>query len=429
MLHALSLVLAAQFVTSPVPQEVAAQSTWTQEKLEATAREIQADIERLRGQKFPSAVKVQLASKADLRKYAVERMEKTETPEKLTADATIAKLLGVVPRDMDVIAETMRILEKQVIGFYDPDSDSFSLMDSCPLGVARVVMAHELAHALDDQLWGIDKILAGLGKDTDAQLAYWGVVEGSATIVGNRWQIEHSKELDASGAQELMKGVLDDAPQWLWKPLFANYMIGAAFLQRRDDWIYAQMGSAPTADVERAFLKPPASCEMVLHPEKYWDESKRDLPKRLALAAGSVPAEWRVLREDTFGELGTAILASPPAQRGGIDMSNPMALFSLSFTNDAAKGWGGDRVALLAKGDARFLQWETVWDTQQDADEFLKALEAQLEGLRENAKALGAGGTASVEAVASATPPRVRVIVHHGVEATAKPALRFELAP
>lgn len=429
MLHALSLVLATHLSTFCAPQEAAAQSVWTQEKLEATAREIQADIERLRGQKFPAPVKVRLSSKADLRKYAIERMEKTETPEKLSADETIAKLLGVVPRDMDVIAETMRILESQVVGFYDPDSDSFSLMDTCPLGVARMTMAHELAHALDDQLWGIDKILAGLGKDTDAQLAYWGVVEGSATIVGNRWQLEHMKELDAAGAQELMKGVFDDAPQWLWKPLVGNYLIGAGFLQRKEDWKSAQMGSAPTADVEKAFLKPPASCEMVLHPEKYWDESKRDLPKRLALAADSVPKDWKVLREDTFGELYTAILASPPAKRGGVDMSNPMAVLGLRFTNDAAKGWGGDRVALLAKGDARYLQWESVWDTQQDADEFLAAMAGQLEGLRENAKALGTGGTASVEIVATATPPRVRVIVHHGVEATAKPELRFELVP
>ncbi|NUP96847.1 MAG: hypothetical protein HUU28_11870 [Planctomycetaceae bacterium] len=429
MLPTLSLVLAAQLVTSPVPQEAAAQSTWTQEKLEATAREIQLDIERLRGQKFPSAVKVQLASKADLRKYAVERMEKTETPEKLSADTTIAKLLGVVPRDMDVMAETMRILERQVVGFYDPDSDSFSLMDTCPVGLARMTMAHELAHALDDQLWGIDTILAGLGKDTDAQLAYWGVVEGSATIVGNRWQIEHMAELDATGAADMMKGVFDTAPQWLWKPLVGNYLVGASFLQRKEDWKSAQMGSAPTADVERAFKNPPASCEMVLHPEKYWDESKRDLPKRLALAAGSVPAEWKVLREDTFGELYTAILTLPPAKRGGVDMSNPMAMLGLRFTTDAAKGWGGDRVALLAKGDARFLQWETVWDTQQDADEFLAALAAQLTSMRDNAKTLGEGGTAELEVVATAQPPRVRVVVHHGVDPKAKPAPRFELAP
>ena len=429
MLHALPLVLGAQFLAPVAPQSPAAQATWTQEQLEQTARAIQADIEKLRGQKFPAPVKVKLASKADLRKYAVERMEKTETPEKLAADEAIAKLLGVVPRELDVVAETMRILESQVVGFYDPDSDSFSLMDTCPVGLARMTMAHELAHALDDQLWGIDKVLAGLGKDTDAQLAFWGVVEGSATIVGNRWQMEHIKELDAAGAQEMMKGVFDEAPQWLWKPLIGNYLVGAAFLQRREDWLGAQMGNAPTADVERAFLAPPASCEMVLHPEKYWDETKRDLPKRLALAGDSVPEGWKVLREDTFGELYTAILALPPEKRGGMDMSNPTAMLGLRFTNDAAKGWGGDRVALLAKGDARYLQWETAWDTQADGFEFLSALAGQLERLRENAKALGAGGSAEVTLSEGTDGARVRVIVHHGVETAAQPKLRFELRP
>lgn len=428
MPHALPLVLALQLASPALPQEPATQNPWTQERLEATAREIQADIERLRGQKFPSPVKVRLASKADLRKYAVERMEKTETPEKLAADATIAKMLGVVPRELDVMAETMRILESQVVGFYDPDTDSFSLMDTCPVGLARMTMAHELAHALDDQLWGIDKILASVGKDTDAQLAFWGVVEGSATIVGNRWQVEHMKELDTTGAQDMMKGVFDEAPQWLWKPLIGNYLVGASFLQRKQDWKSAQLGSAPTADVEQAFLKPPASCEMVLHPEKYWDETKRDLPKRLTLAADSTPKDWKVLREDTLGELYTAIFSLPPAKRGGVDMSNAMAVLGLQFTSDAAKGWGGDRVALLAKGDARYLQWETMWDTQADGFEFLNALASQLESLRANAKALGEDGIAEATMSESDEGVRVRVIVHHGLGTAAKPRLRFELA-
>jgi hypothetical protein len=42
----------------------------------------------------------------------------------------------------------------------------------------------------------------------------------------------------------------------------------------------------------------------------------------------------------------------------------------MSYTNKAAEGWGGDRLVLLERGDERFLELVTVWDTEKDADEF-----------------------------------------------------------
>lgn len=418
MLHEVLLAALAQAPQEPVAPTPA--PAWTQAELERVAREIQADIEELRGQKFAAPVKVQLASKADLRKYVEERTRKTETPEKLAADELVGKLLGVIPPELDLMAETLRLLDSQVVGFYDPDSDSFSLMDGCPLGMARMTMAHELGHAFDDQLYGIDQRLATLPKDTDAQLAYWCVVEGSATLVGNRWQMANAKSLDAeslAAASEMMKGSFDTAPQWLWKPMIGSYLVGAGFLARSENWMSAQMAKAATEDVTRAFSAPPVSTEMTLHPAKYWNEATLDLPQRFVVEPTRLPVGWSVLREDTLGELACGIVALPPKRRGGVDMSNPMALMGISFSNKESKGWDGDRLALCAKGEARLLRWRSVWDSEQDAAEFRAALESQLEHQRASAAKLRVQGVSGAELSTGLAATEVELVVWTGIEA------------
>jgi len=168
MIYCAGFSLLALFSTLPATQD----ERLTQAELERVSREIQADLERMRGERFVRPVAVRVSSKADLVEYMKQREAKTETPEKLAADEQIAKLLGAVPPEMDLHAKLYELMEAQVGGFYDPDSESFSLMETLPRDLTRVVLAHELDHALDDQLYDIDDTLERLGLDTDRILAF-----------------------------------------------------------------------------------------------------------------------------------------------------------------------------------------------------------------------------------------------------------------
>jgi hypothetical protein len=54
-----------------------------------------------------------------------------------------------------------------------------------------------------------------------------------------------------------------------------------------------------------------------------------------------------------------------------------------SATNDAAAGWGGDRVALLeGPGGERAVVLDTAWDSAQDAAEFEAALGPTVDKLK-----------------------------------------------
>jgi hypothetical protein len=72
-----------------------------------------------------------------------------------------------------------------------------------------------------------------------------------------------------------------------------------------------------------------------------------------------------------MGELYLALLTTPPADRKGATM---LSLAMAKYTNKSAEGWGGDRLVLLGRGEERWVQLVTVWDTAKDADEFAQSL-------------------------------------------------------
>jgi hypothetical protein len=414
------------------PSAGATQERWSQAELEGASRAIEVQIEALRGERFKGPVTVRVASREDLIEYIRVRTEKSADEARLAADERIAKLLGVLPPELDLAATQLEFLAAQVAGYYDPDTDSFALMDSCPRDMARIVMAHELAHALDDQLYDIDGTLERIGSDTDRVLAFQAVVEGSGTSVMNRWTIQHSDTLDAQvmlDAQKLQLQSLAEAPAWLWRPTFAAYMQGLAFLQRTDNWVAAQVKSVENADIAAAFAKPPSSTEQVLHPERYWDPKRLDEPLRVAFEVGELPAGWSVQREDTLGELALSIVACPDEQRGGLSLEGgPMALLGIKFTHDVARGWGGDRVILLGRAEGgSVLRWVTVWDSERDAAEFYGAMQMRLPSLVASARKLAGGDAGLCDATLEygGDAREVELVVRAGAKgADARKALR-----
>jgi len=370
---------------------LAPQEPWTQAELESMSARIQTELEELRGERFARPVAVQLASSEAFLAYVKARMAKSSTPEQLAADEVIAKLLGAIPVDLDLQAKTLELIESQVGGFYDPESDSFSLMERCSKGVAPMILAHELDHALDDQLFDLDGKMLPLASVTDRSLAFSAVVEGSGTNLMTQWQLRHGGELDVSGVNEMQAEASEgmaQAPMWLWKPLLGIYMRGSCFLTRSESLLAGLSKPAESADIRAAFQDPPRSTEQVLHPEKYWDPARRDDPLTVRIESARLPDGCSVLREDVLGELMLAIALTPGAATRGLDASDAMSSLAVDYTNTRAAGWGGDALVLVGCGPGRFLRLVTAWDSVRDAGEFLGGLEALLPGLEAAALAL-----------------------------------------
>ncbi len=379
------LPMALALVSQTPHQEAAGDEVWNLERMREVARQIQGEIEDLRGLEFESPVRIELADRASFLAYAQAALEADGGEERLRREEEVAKLLGLVPGDLDLVGLTAAVLVEQVGGFYDPATETFYVMDSVQPDLARIVIAHEFTHALDDQHFDLGGNRMRLAGDADAAMAYHAVVEGSGMELMFEWARRHmdteALARVASAQKELPTDLVSQAPPAVWKPLVALYYQGQAFLRRQKR--PSPLGSpARIGDVDRALLNPPRSTEQVIHPLKYWNPDHLDEPRALTVDVENLPEEVTLLHQSTLGELHAAMVTTPYDERGGLDVSFGGVL-GLRFTNTAATGWGGDRYALLGAGDGRLLIWATRWDSVQDADEFAAALSDVSDGINE----------------------------------------------
>ncbi len=346
--------------------------------LSAVAGQVAAEVAELRGKAFRGEVRVEVADRALFLQYAAKRMDQLHGPERMELDQSVAHLSGMIPLEMDLEQVILSVLEEQVGGFYEPASDTFFVMRGTDPELAPLIMAHELAHALDDQYHDLDGTDTRLANNSDALLAHHAVAEGSAQVVMSRWMEANAAKIDQAALAKLQEGMQSEAlqlaPPFVWKPMIALYNQGQAFLQRRASF-GLRLDRASFDDLESAFTRLPSSTEQILHPVKYWDPERRDEPVAVEFRSESLPEGWTAELEDTFGEMILALLCEPLEERKGMRLS-PLATLNLRYTNEPAAGWGGDRYAYLRREGAEFLHLCTVWDDADEAEEFEQALDA-----------------------------------------------------
>lgn len=375
-----SLVLASALAAQKPPKPL------TQAEADAAVAAVLPQVASIRGLAFKRAVPVKVVDDAGARVHVLARFRKTTPEAKIRADQRAYQLLGLIPPGTDVVKTLLDVLEEQAGGFYDPPTKSFYLLDDMPRAMTSSLTAHEMTHALEDQYYDIDGRLATIEEDDDASFALSAVAEGSASLVMTATMLRAANDGflnsdDLAAMQESEAGQarkLDTMPGVLRKQLLGPYILGALFLARGDA---AAMTSAyPKADVDAAWSALPRSSEQILHPEKYWDPARRDDPKpvRLPNPARVLGPGWKRAGTGILGEITVGGLCGAPSP-GARDQDAMVS--AEAWTNAAAAGWGGDRWELWTKGKSSVVLLETVWDTTEDAVEFMAALPRDQAGL------------------------------------------------
>ena len=283
------------------------------------AHEIEKEVEAIRGWKFKHEVKTAVYGEEQLRKFIEKRLFEEEMGGgKLEQTQAMLRMLGLIPADCDVRKTMMDVLLNQIGGFYDPPSRSFFMLKRSGVtyspAFSRVLIAHELTHALDDQYVDLDKLLKGPDLTEDRGMAIGAVVEGSATQLMTVYMLRLMKsgKLDHDELGQVMKDemakseVFTRAPRY-FTTLLANYICGMYFVVNGDvQGLAGENGDAVADNVLKALKNPPQSAEQVLHPEKYWKKSLRDLP--VVIDDGDVEKRLTgngrfVVHKNTLGEL------------------------------------------------------------------------------------------------------------------------------
>jgi len=366
--------------------------------LAKVADEVAKEVEALRGWTFKQVVEKRSCTPQEAIAYVKREIREQTPPERIAKIQAFLRTVGLLPPDCDLKKTLLDLLEEQVGGYYDTKTKALYLVERderMPDLVARIMIAHELTHALDDQHVGLTGFLKSLlGRSEDLDLVAASVTEGSATSLMTQYMMRAQlsgrfdmDELQTYALQEVERSkVFASAPRY-FSTMLGTYLCGMTFLTR-GNILAAALGDnrAVGRNLLAAVKDPPKSTEQILHPEKYWDPATRDDPVVVddAAAAGMLrkPGRW-VVHTNTVGEMLCAILTAPQGR--------PMNLLTMqvtdAWTNPAAKGWGGDRFYLLASGasaeaagatltDLRGVSF-TLWDTPQDRDEFVAAYEQQ----------------------------------------------------
>lgn len=278
--------------------------------------------------------------------------------------------LGLLDTEQDLHSMFEDVLGEQVIGYYDPDTGRLVVRDDVMAGLvgafgpeqtqeARLVLVHELVHALQDQRLGLGESYEK-ERTADADNAFRAVVEGDATLAMLAHALrQQGIPLSAAtaGIQQmgdyvdlnaLVRGEkLDDAPAILRVTLVAPYLRGLQF-------VAAVQGRGGWPAVNNAHRRSPATSEQVLHPEKFFAREPAEvveIPENEALVA----AGFERIEEDTLGELELSVYLGQ-GRAAGTD-------------EEAAAGWAGDHLAVYGRGEEAAVIWWTTWDTEADAEE------------------------------------------------------------
>jgi hypothetical protein len=260
---------------------------------DALVETISRQVEELRELTFVEDVSVDFLDDAQLTAELEAILDEDLDPDELAAQEAILTALRALPADADLEALNRELLDGQVAGFYEPDTGR--LVVRVPDGGAvraldRVTLAHELDHALVDQVVGLPDLADG--TDADAALGRLAVVEGDATLLMNQWTLDHLSLTDqlgmaVDGDLTGQQAQLEAIPFHLQRELLFPYTVGLDLIC--DVWLQGGWDA-----VDAAYADPPTTSAEAMWPERLGDGAA-DAP---ALTA---PQGAALRHDDTFG--------------------------------------------------------------------------------------------------------------------------------
>src|SRR5262249_26826667 len=308
--------------------------------------EVEHQVEQVRGLTFEHPVSV-VAVDAEEMQRRVERAFGVSHPADVYDRRTAARrTIGVIPPDADLREALRSFLGGQVVGFYDPETEELVYEGSGDLDLTeRLVLAHELTHALDDQHFDLQRLddLARRCQD-EASVAALGLVEGNAQFVSAQTLARFSTGDLGDLVGALMQALggqaeLGDVPPFVQALETWPYTAGLAFVTKREL-------DGGTAAVDDAFRHPPETTEQVIHPDRY----PSDLPSPV-----DVPDLSPALGPG-WGDL--------DAMQVGEEWLDAMLRLKLDGTiaDDGTAGWDGGVYRAWSDGTDVAVVMDTAWD-------------------------------------------------------------------
>jgi AcrR family transcriptional regulator len=322
----------------------------SQEMMERLVDSLRLPVERATGLTFKSSPRSAIRTRRQVRAYLISKLDEELPPPKLQGMEAAYRLLGLLPDTLQLRSLLLDLYTEQVAGYYDPDSAMLFGVSGADPGQLRLVLAHEMVHALQGQYLRLDSIM-GEKSNSDRLTAAQSILEGQATLAsievlapgqdvkGNPefWDIYREQVRQQQSSMPVFAG----APLVVREALIFPYLAGAEFMH----W----WESSPLRDTVPYGPRMPVSTEQILFPDRY---ARGDAPMNLAF-----PPDSAVLYEDVLGESEIRVLIARLRGNREVRSSGPL-------------GWAGDRYRVYPSPEGPALVWYVVWDDTRSAERF-----------------------------------------------------------
>jgi len=314
---------------------------------------LRVPVERASGLTFRTPPRSALRSRQEVRAYLVAKLDEELPPARMGGLEAGYRLFGMLPDTLSLRKLLLDLYTEQVAGYYDPDSATLFGVAGADRSQLRLVLAHEMVHALQGQYLPLDSILKATANN-DRLTAAQSILEGQATLASIEvlapgqgiartpqfWEMYR----DQVRAQQSAMPIFARAPLVVREALIFPYLDGAEFMH----W-WETAGPKDTLPYGR---RMPVSTEQILHPERY---ARGDLPVPLEF-----PPDSGIVYEDALGENEIRVLLAVLAGSNDVQTVVPI-------------GWGGDRFRVYRTPGGPALLWYVAWDDQRSADRFLRS--------------------------------------------------------
>ena len=343
-------------------------------KIEGMMKNAMNAIEKLRGHEYRKKVPLEIPTRGELEKMMLKQFEEETRPGELEKAERVLLKFGVWEKGKNIKELMVAMLKKGVAGMYSPKEKKFMVIkDVAGRLDAPMVVAHELLHAMQDQQFDLWAFMRHIIVNDDRMLAHQAVVEGEATLLGIDYMVSVRRRgksvYETGGSLErlvrmnfAMQQRPKNLPRVLFETLIFPYLHGSVLVDR----YMRREGGYKKNDY--LFLWPPLSTEQILHPEKYLDPEKRDLPTEIRLRD---PVE--TLGEKEYESIGAGVVGEFLLrvigrhfvdEKDGLKADEPVKM---------ADGWDGDFYVIMThkKSDRDILFWPSTWDSEDEAKEFV----------------------------------------------------------
>ena len=326
----------------------------SREELQALVSEMLPRVGKVMRLPVPARIDLKVVSRDEARVALLEVLRRDYPGDLLERLAESLAAVGLVAPGTDLRAEAQALYGGNVSGFYDPHRRLLYLLSDQPLAAQALIVAHELAHAVQDESVRLDAASSRVRASEDAQLALSAAIEGQAQQVaalvlagdgggGDEGLDMGSFLTDAAAASAAMAGGQASVP-WLGLQMSFPYASGASLV--------AAVRTPEDPSATSLLRRLPRSTAQVLDAALYRaderpKEARLDLVGRLPGSTAVYATTLGAANLNLFGEL-----------HGG---------------GELGRGWRGDRLETVRQGGKLSALWAVAFATPEGAERLVKA--------------------------------------------------------